>query len=184
MVVVVMRWHVALLFIFAFGWVLRSAHASEYRHDIWTATCNQTKGFHDGDTLTCVSAPERGTFIVRFAGIDAPETGQSHWKIAREKLREIAVPGTVAECYKTDQYGRQVCRLKSPRGEDLAETMIREGLAWHAVRFASEQTPDEITLYARLEGEARASKRGLWAHPDPMPPGECRQLRKKHQKCR
>jgi len=179
-----MRWHLALLFIFAFGWVSQSAHAGEYKHEIWTATCNQTNGFHDGDTLKCVSSSERDTFVVRFAGIDAPETGQSHWRVARDKLREIAAPGTVAECYKTDQYGRQVCRLKSPRGDDLAEAMIREGLAWHAVRFASEQTPDERALYARLEGEARAAKRGLWADTDPMPPDECRKLRKKHQKCR
>ncbi|WP_425353633.1 thermonuclease family protein [Rhodoferax aquaticus] len=179
-----MRWHLALLFIFAFGWVSPSAFGSDYKHEIWTTTCDQTKGFHDGDTLTCVSNSERGTFVVRFAGLDAPETGQAHWRVARDKLREIAAPGTVAECYKTDQYGRQVCRLRSPRGNDLAETMIREGMAWHAVRFVSEQTPDERALYAHLEGEARATQRGLWAHPDPMPPSECRQLRKKHQKCR
>lgn len=179
-----MSWRATLLFIFALVWVSLPAFGSDYKHELSSTACNETKGFHDGDTLTCVSNSERGTFVVRFAGIDAPETGQAHWRVARDKLREIAVPGTVAECYKTDQYGRQVCRLKSPHGNDLAETMIREGLAWHAVRFASEQTPEERTLYARLESEARAAKRGLWGHFNPMPPGECRQLRKKHQKCR
>lgn len=125
-------------------------NAAELQHTSWRAHCLDTSGFHDGDTLTCVSSSERCTFVVRFAGIDAPETGQANWRVARDKLREIATPGTVAECYKTDQYGRQVCRLKSPLGDDLTETMIREGLAWHAVRFASEQTLDERTLYARL----------------------------------
>lgn len=179
-----MKHTIGLVLLLAWAVWSPSTHAAEEQHTSWTAHCLETSGFHDGDTLTCVSNSERGTFVVRFAGIDAPETGQAHWRVARDKLREIAAPGTVAECYKTDQYGRQVCRLKSPRGNDLAETMIREGLAWHAVRFASEHTPEERMLYARLESEARAAKRGLWAHPSPMPPSECRQLRKKHQKCR
>lgn len=35
----------------------------------WTVTCTDTRGFHDSDTLVCVSA-ERGTPVVRLAGID------------------------------------------------------------------------------------------------------------------
>lgn len=145
--------------------------------------CLSVRAVHDGDTLTCVTQ-DRGSFVVRFAGIDAPETGQAHWRVARDRLKELAVPGTVADCYKQDQYGRQVCRLRSAMGTDLADTMIGEGLAWHAARFADEQTPNERARYASLEANAKAARRGLWGEPDPMPPTECRRLRYERQKCR
>lgn len=160
-----------------------AAIGAEKLQDLRRVECTETRGFHDGDTLTCVTA-DRGPFVVRFAGIDAPETGQAYWRVARDRLRELAMPGTVADCYKTDQYGRQVCRLKSAQGIDLADTMIGEGLAWHAVRFANEETATERERYARLEAEAKAAGKGLWAQAAPMPPWDCRQLRKKHQKCR
>lgn len=144
--------------------------------------CAKTQGFHDGDTLTCVT--DIGiTLVVRFAGIDAPETGQAYWRVARDRLRELAVPGTLADCYKRDQYGRHVCRLKSVDGADLADIMLAEGLAWYAARFADEQTSEERERYARLEAQARVSRRGLWTESNPMPPGECRQLRKKRHAC-
>lgn len=146
-------------------------------------SCREMKSVHDGDTLTCVSK-DRTAFVVRFAGIDAPETGQAYWRVARDRLKELAGPGTVANCYKQDQYGRQVCRLRSPKGEDLADAMISEGLAWHAARFAEEQTPEERARYTRLESEARKAKRGLWADPDPMPPGECRRTKQERRTCR
>lgn len=145
--------------------------------------CSLLRSVHDGDTLTCVSK-DRGSFVVRFAGIDAPETGQAYWRVSRDRLRELAGPGTVADCYKKDQYGRQVCRLRSPNGDDLADKMIGEGLAWHASRFADEQTSEERTRYARLEAEARQAKRGLWADLDPMPPTECRRAKQERGKCR
>lgn len=181
-IVVLKRCVISFVVLFV-AWTAASAREIERLHDEWTAICLQVKGFHDGDTLTCVS-DSQGPFVIRFAGIDAPETGQAYWRVSREKLREAAGPGTAASCYKQDQYGRQVCRLKSSSGKDLADTMLAEGLAWHAVRFAEEQTSEERERYARLEAEAKASRRGLWVEPNPMPPGECRQLRRKHQKCR
>lgn len=175
----------ALVFCTCLALASQEVSAAEQRHEPWSVFCLETRGFHDGDTMTCVSGPQaKGTFVVRFAGIDAPETGQANWRLARDKLREIAVPGTLAECYKQDQYGRQVCRMKSANGNDLADAMLADGLVWHAVRFADEQTFEERERYAKLEQRARAAKLGLWAQPEPMPPGVCRQVRKKHQKCR
>lgn len=164
------------------GLHLLPAVASDYP---WTATCVKTKGFHDGDTLTCVSDPtNKGTFIVRFAGIDAPETGQAFWRVSRELLRRLAVAGTQASCYKRDRYGRQVCRLKAPDGSDIADAILAEGYAWHATKYANEQTSTERERYAILVTLATAGKKGLWSEPDPMSPDECRQLRLKHQRCR
>lgn len=149
----------------------------------WSTSCLSIYGVHDGDTLTCESE-NRGTFIVRFAGIDAPETSQAFWRVARDRLKELAKPGTVAECYKTDQYGRNVCRLFSADGMDLADSMIGSGLAWHAVDFSSEQTPDERARYAKLELSAKTSGLGLWADESPMQPRECRRLKAIRMKCR
>lgn len=151
-------------------------------HESWDAICLQTKGFHDGDTLTCVA--ERGTFVVRVAGLDAPETGQAYWRVSRDQLRHLAVPGTRAKCYKRDDYGREVCRLLAPDGTDIVHSLIGAGLAWHSKRYAGEQTAAERAEYGNHEVQARAEKRGLWAEPDPMSPWECRQLRRMRQKCR
>lgn len=159
--------------------IASSAAAKAFR-----TKCIHVKGVHDGDTLTCVSNAGRGSFVVRFAGIDAPESGQAYWRVARDRLKEMARSGTVAECYKQDRYGRQVCRLYSPDGKDLADAMIGEGLAWHAVQFAHEQTPEERLRYAELERSAKVAKRGLWEDADPMPPSECRQMKAQKSKCR
>lgn len=159
--------------------------AAEQPHEPWTAICAQTKGFHDGDTLTCVSDPaDKGTFIVRFAGIDAPETGQAFWRVSRDQLRRLAVPGTVASCYKQDRYGRQVCRLHSAQGDDLAEAMLKDGMAWYSVRYAHEQSVPERARYAESEAAAKASGTGLWSDAKPQPPWECRQERKNRMRCR
>ena len=150
-----------------------------------TSICIEPRGFHDGDTFTCVSSPsDRGTFKVRIAGIDAPETGQAFSKASRDLLHKLAISGTHAECYKKDAYGREVCRLKSPVGEDIAEAMLRQGLAWHAVKFAHEQPSTERKRYSLLEAEAKQEKRGLWVEAKAMPPWDCRQLRRKRQPCR
>lgn len=151
-------------------------------HEPWVATCLETKGFHDGDTLTCVA--ERGTFVVRLAGLDAPETGQGYWRVARDQLRRLAISGTRAACYTRDDYGREVCRIYAPDGSNIVDALINSGLAWHSKRYVGEQTESEQARYSSQEAQARAEKRGLWVEPAPMPPWECRQVRKRRGKCR
>lgn len=144
--------------------------------------CMDTRGFHDGDTFACVA--EQTTFTVRVAGVDAPETGQAFWRVARDLLATRARPGTKVNCYKEDRYRRQVCRVTSPEGADIAEELVRTGVAWHTVKYRSEQTPPEQERYAAAEVAARARGLGLWSQPDPQDPGECRALKKQRQKCR
>jgi hypothetical protein len=50
----------------------------------------------------------------------------------------------------------------------LNEDLLRAGLAWHYTQY------DRSEKLAKLEQEARAAKRGLWADPNPMPPWEWR----------
>lgn len=145
--------------------------------------CESSRGFHDGDTFACV--PANGEpFVVRVAGLDAPETGQGYWRVARDRLRELAAPGTTVDCYKSDRYGRQVCRVRTPAGADAVEQLLTEGLAWHAVRYADEQSADERRRYAAAEAAARTARRGLWAEPSPQEPHECRREREQRRRCR
>lgn len=151
----------------------------------FTVRCEQTRGHHDGDTFACVShETDLQSFVVRFAGVDAPETGQAHWRASREMLRKLAAPGAKVSCYKKDIFQRFVCRVQTPNGQDAADEMLLAGLAWHSVEYAREQTPSERARYAELEVKARNARRGLFAEPDPQRPSECRRAKKQHVACR
>jgi endonuclease YncB( thermonuclease family) len=86
-------------------------------------------------------------------------------------------------CYKVDRFQRQVCRLKTTDGRDVADVMLSEGLAWYPEDFSAEDVPSDRERYRRLQREAQAAKRGLWVVPDPMPPKECRQRRRTGLSC-
>lgn len=123
----------------------------------------------DGDSFTLMGADGR-RIGVRIGGIDAPEKGQPFADQAREQLVRLLGEGNLnIEPIKTDPYGRQVSRVSS-RSEDVALKQIEAGLAWHFVRYAADQTPEERQKYARAEQFARQTRRGLWSAHDPVPP--------------
>lgn len=144
--------------------------------------CTGTSNHHDGDTFTC--APEQGSkFVVRVASIDAPETGQAYWRVARARLRELAAPGSMVDCYKVDRYDRRICRLKTKDGKDAADIMLSDGLAWYPESYGGEDAPADRERYRRLQGAAEAAKRGLWVEPNPTSPMTCRQRRRDGLRC-
>lgn len=141
---------------------------------------------HDGDTFK-LQTPDQGVLTVRFSGMDTPETGQAYWKSARRALSGLVrgQPVTV-HCYKKS-HDRDVCRVFAGTGNrvlDVGLEMVKAGMAWHAFQFVREQTEAERVAYTEAETRARHAKVGLWAESDPMPPWECRKLRKAGQKCR
>ncbi|GGF88515.1 hypothetical protein GCM10007301_55560 [Azorhizobium oxalatiphilum] len=114
----------------------------------------------DGDTLEV-----RGT-RVRLSGIDAPELRQtcgaaeSLWpcgEVAHKALQKALAGGTV-QCAGQghDQYRRLVA-ICTVGEDDVAEDLVREGLALSAGR------------YGASELEARVTRRGLWAGPFERP---------------
>lgn len=171
--------YVLLATVIAAGWPLL-LHAEAEAFGL--VTCERPRSVHDGDTFRCLSG-ERD-FPVRVAGIDAPETGQAFWRVSRDYLRRLVAEGTVVDCYKTDRFERQVCRVKDPNGIDVALELVRTGLAWHTVNYRSEQAEDEQERYGAAEAAARSRGLGLWSQSEPLEPGECRALRKQRQKCR
>ena len=145
--------------------------------------CAPPKSVHDGDTFRCLSGEQN--FPVRIAGIDAPETGQAFWRVSRDLLRSQLSRGAAVDCYKVDEkYGRQVCRVTTSDGHDIALELVRTGLAWHTVKYRDEQTPHEQERYAAAEASARERSLGLWSLPDPQEPGKCRGFKKQRVKCR
>lgn len=138
---------------------------------------------HDGDTLT-LDVPDRGQMTIRLSGADTPETGQAHWKKARDHLKQLlrGTPTTVWR-YKKDRYDRDVCHVFV--GEtDVGLELIRGGYAWFASPFAKELTASQQASYPDAERQSREHRMGLWELDDPMPPWECRKLRRAGQKCR
>lgn len=137
---------------------------------------------HDGDTIDLQTA-DRGVIKVRISGADTPETGQAFWKVARNHLRTlIAGKEATAWCYKQDRYEREVCHVRVG-STDISLDLIQNGFAWYAHMFSQELSQEHRTSYARAEEQARAGKIGLWSESSPMPPWECRRLRKVGQKC-
>jgi endonuclease YncB( thermonuclease family) len=133
-------------------------------------------GIADGDTITVLDS-NRKQHNIRLAGIDAPERKQAYGQRSRDHLVNLAFKRqATVDCYKTDQYKRQICRVWV-EGTDVALAQVKVGLAWHYKRFENEQTASERTSYARAEEEARASRVGLWNHKQPVPPWEYRRQR-------
>jgi endonuclease YncB( thermonuclease family) len=54
-------------------------------------------------------------------------------------------------------------------GVDANSEQVRRGMAWVYLRYAPRNSP----LYG-FEGEARGTRRGLWADPQPVAPWEWR----------
>lgn len=144
-------------------------------------TCTEVRAFHDGDTFTCVT--ETGPLRVRVAGIDAPEVGQGFWRVSRDQLRSSTPAGSLVDCYKVDRYERQVCRVRTADGKDVALGLVEAGLAWHTVKYREEQAREEQAAYAAAEERATAARKGLWNLQSPQEPSVCRELKKQKLKC-
>lgn len=150
--------------------LLAFANAAPVAAEQWRG---KVVGIADGDTLTLLDGARR-QHRIRLDGIDAPERAQPFGQRARQSLAALAHEReAVAECPKTDKYGRSVCRVFVD-GVDVGLEQVRRGLAWHYVRYAHEQSPQARADYARAEELARSGRTGLWSMRDPTPPWEYR----------
>jgi len=124
-------------------------------------------GVSDGDTLTALDEDNQ-KHKVRLHGIDAPEIGQPFGTKSREALGALTVRKTATlHLHGRDRYGRDLARVEVD-GVDVNVELVKDGLAWHYVRY------DKSPELAKAEREARDAKRGVWADKEPMPPWEWR----------
>ena len=122
---------------------------------------------HDGDTVRVLDAANV-QHKVRLQGIDAPEIGQPFGTKSRDHLAALA-KGKMVTVHEHghDKYGRTLGRIEI-EGEDVNQTMVADGMAWHFRRF------DKSAELAAAEEKARDAKRGLWADKASVPPWEWR----------
>ena len=110
--------------------------------------------------------------VVRINGIDAPERGQSYGDVATLYLYSLIGEKTVGlKLKEKDSYGRWIATVYL-NGEDIAEEMLRQGLAWHFKEH------DSNLHYVQLENEARWNGFGLWCDDRPVAPWQWRRMNK------
>jgi endonuclease YncB( thermonuclease family) len=127
----------------------------------------------DGDTVD-VLAPSNLTYAVRLAGIDAPEHDQTFGAQSTQHLSELISGKTVTlDCENERSYGRLICKILLPGGEDVDLDQVRDGMAWHYKQYEDEQSPSDRQAYA-AECAAMKSKTGQWSDPHPVQPQDFR----------
>lgn len=126
----------------------------------------------DGDTFEGLS--DGMTYRVRLHGIDAPERSQAYYKRSKEFLGELCQKGPLrVELVNKDVYGRWIGKVYDQNEQFINEKMVSEGLAWHYVKYSDSE------ILTGLESEARLNRKGLWVDPNPLPPWEYRQRKRK-----
>jgi micrococcal nuclease len=130
----------------------------------------------DGDTLLVARGGD--VFKVRFRGIDAPELNKDSEEEEPEPFAEDArvyamtlsglevgleydadcepVPGPVC----LDKYDRQLAYIRLSNGEDLGESLVRQGLA--KLMVFSDQPFDRLDAYVAAQGAAQLEGLGIW----------------------
>ena len=149
------------LLLFVLAAVVTTAQGAEYS--------GKVVGVSDGDTLTLLTA-EKQQVKIRLGEIDTPESKQPYGERAKQALSDLAFGKQARVVVQdTDRYGRKVSRVYVG-GTDVNAEMVKQGAAWAYRQYLKDQS------LLRLEAEAKAAKRGLWALPEAqrMPPWEWR----------
>lgn len=121
----------------------------------------------DGDSIRVLDGLDREV-EVQLEGIDAPELKQDFGKESSEALEKMLKGKNVKVTWtKKDNYGRILGQVYLGDVHVNAE-MIKNGMAWHFKRY---NKSEEL---AKLENDARAAKRGLWAKNNPTAPWDYR----------
>jgi endonuclease YncB( thermonuclease family) len=136
-----------------------AAHSEEF--------VGRVVGVTDGDTLTVLRG--RQAERVRLEGVDAPEKGQAYGGRAWRFAADLAFDRTVTvRATGRDRNGRLLGEVVLPDGRSLNQELVRAGYAWWFRKYSR-----DVRL-ARLEDEARAGRRGLWADQAPEAPWDFR----------
>jgi endonuclease YncB( thermonuclease family) len=139
-----------------------AAHAEDFRARV--------VGVTDGDTIAVLRNGHHEA--LRLHGIDAPEKGQAFGDRAKQFTSDLTFGKTVLVRVRgRDSYRRTIGDVILPDGRHLNQEVIRAGYAWWSRRYSTDQR------LAVLEAAARATRRGLWADPNPQPPWEWRKGR-------
>ena len=155
----------------------RKLQAKQMKERVGDTLRGRAVKVQDGDTFDFLYGDNEKQ-RVRVAQMDAPEKAMPFGQKSKERFTELVVGKEIALVVNTvDRYGRVVGSVIID-GEDQSARMISEGMAWYYRQYG---WTDSL---ARLEEEARAEKRGLWADPNPQPPWEWRKANRGKKKSR
>jgi endonuclease YncB( thermonuclease family) len=128
----------------------------------------------DGDTINVISL-DNANYAVRLAGIDAPEHDQAFGAQSTQHLVSLISDSSVnLDCENERSYGRLICKILLPNGDDVDLEQIQAGMAWHYKQYQDEQSPTDRASYAAAECAAMKAKIGLWSDPHPVQPQDFR----------
>ncbi|HYD58921.1 MAG TPA: thermonuclease family protein [Noviherbaspirillum sp.] len=123
-------------------------------------------GISDGDTLTVLE--DRRSVKIRLANIDAPEKAQPFGQRSKESLSELCYGKNASyQVQDIDRYGRTVA-IVTCAGVQANRAQVERGLAWVYPKYNRDES------LPPLQEDARTSRRGLFADPDPVAPWEWR----------
>lgn len=122
----------------------------------------------DGDTIEVLNGHH--TERIRLSGIDCPEKGQAFGHKAKEAVSALVFGKEVTlQTHGKDKYRRTLAEVLLSDGTNVNTVLVAGGWCWWYPKYARQNKE-----LKRLESEARAAKRGLWADPYPVPPWEWR----------
>lgn len=110
----------------------------------------------DGDTFMLRTAAD--SVAVRVYAVDCPERGAHFYREAKAFTTALLLGATVTvDTLYRDKYRRIVGAVTLADGRDLATELIRNGMAWHALKYNRNPFLDSLQCAARESGV------GLWA---------------------
>lgn len=144
----------------------------------------------DGDTVVLLTYGNE-QMKIRLASIDAPESSHTKKETGRigqpysansGKFLADMIKGKFvqAHCFEADRYGRNVCEIFLG-GRSINKEMVKHGWAWVNLSAKGRYLRDK-SLPA-LQASAQASRAGLWAASNPVPPWEWRDVCWKQGQC-
>ena len=137
----------------------------------WAEFVARVVTVHEGDRLTIHHDGRSETIYLK--DIDCPELKQPYGKQAKHATaayvenREIVV-----RALTRDKQGRMSAEVLLQDGRNVGRELLKEGLAWWQ-RSRSGDPSLEV-----LEELARASGKGLWSEPNPVPPWKWKTAKK------
>ena len=126
----------------------------------------------NGDTITVISKGKK--VEIRLFGIDTPEKTQPFGQVARNFTGGKAAKGEirVEPVTKTKDHDGRTVAMVFVNGINLNEQIISQGFGWVYRQYCKESYCAD---WLKLEADAKASHKGLWADANPTPPWEFRQ---------
>lgn len=150
-----------------FLWVLMAAIPGEIEFT------GEVVDVSEGDLL---KVEYKGEAIrIRLFGVDCPEKGQPFGDEADQMTQKLSMGKRVFVQGKGyDRFGRLMAFVRLPDGSSLNQELLKSGLAWWFRKFAWNEQGLES-----MEFGARETKVGLWSKPDPVPPWDWRDGKRK-----